>query len=67
MQQWSRVNKTKLRREIGSLRAYGATCLSAAIDCATDMFASAGEGQTTPSLVVSMCVIHISLCLYRRE
>lgn len=45
MKQWSKVNSAKLRREIGNLRAYGSTCLTAAIDCATEMFRSVGKCQ----------------------
>ena len=40
MKPWRSVNKSKLKREIGMLRANGLTCLTAAIDCATDMFNS---------------------------
>ena len=43
MKQWRTINRAKLKREISNLRAYGATCLSAAIDCATDMFHSVGK------------------------
>ena len=46
LREWSRVNKSKLKKEIDALRAYGTTCLSAAIDCATDMFSEAGEYRT---------------------
>ena len=43
MRTWSTVKKTELRREIGELRAYGMTSLSAAIDCAKDMFSDSCE------------------------
>jgi len=49
---WRSINKVKLRREICALRPYGATCLSAAIDCATQMFSSVGEGSHTSSRVI---------------
>lgn len=42
MKLWRTVNKAQLKREIGTLRPYGATCLSAAIDCATQLFSAAG-------------------------
>lgn len=53
---WRSINKVKLRREIGALRPYGATCLSAAIDCATQMFSSVGEFSI--SLTLSCQISH---------
>lgn len=52
LREWSKVNKSKLKKEIDALRAYGTTCLSAAIDCATDMFSEAGEHSHASSRVV---------------
>jgi uncharacterized protein YegL len=52
MKAWSSVNKSQLKREIGLLRAHGLTCLTAAIDCATDMFNTPFEHANSTSRVI---------------
>jgi hypothetical protein len=44
---WSKPWVGKLKSKIGSLKASGSTNLSAAAQCATDMYKSAGTDQCT--------------------
>jgi Ca-activated chloride channel family protein len=49
---WSKPWVGKLKSKIGSLKASGSTNLSAAAQCATDMYKSAGEGMKTSNRII---------------